>query len=58
MKRKESQEERNCVWNDSGNDGRLSIPLGRRKKDTAETDEERVRYVVTEAYCPNQVERT
>jgi len=34
-------------------DGRLIIPLGQRKKGTKETDEEGVRYVVTEAYCPN-----
>jgi len=34
-------------------DGRLIIPLGQRKKGTKETDEEQVRYVVTEAYCPN-----
>lgn len=54
MRRKESQKERNCVWNDSGNDGRLIIPVGRREKGTTEIDEERVRYVVTEAYCPNQ----
>ena len=34
-------------------DGRLIIPLGQRKKGTKETDEKQVRYVVTEAYCPN-----
>ena len=34
-------------------DGRLIIPLGQRKKGTDEADDERVRYVVTEAYCPN-----
>jgi hypothetical protein len=34
-------------------DGRLIIPLGQRKKGTTKTDEEQVRYVVTEAYCPN-----
>lgn len=34
-------------------DGRLIIPLGQRKRGTTETDEERVRYLVTEAYCPN-----
>ncbi len=33
--------------------GKLIIPLGQRKKGTRETDEEKVRYVVTEAYCPN-----
>jgi hypothetical protein len=33
-------------------DGRLIIPLGRRKKGTKKTDEEQVRYAVTEAYCP------
>jgi len=31
----------------------LIIPLEQRKRGTKETDEERVRYVVTEAYCPN-----
>ncbi|MHC4433567.1 MAG: hypothetical protein ACYS14_14550 [Planctomycetota bacterium] len=34
-------------------DGRLIIPLGQREKGTRETDEAQVRYVVTEAYCPN-----
>ncbi len=34
-------------------DGKLIIPLAERKKGTKETDEEKVRYVVTEAYCPN-----
>lgn len=34
-------------------DGKLIIPLGQRKKGTKEADEEKVRYVVTEAYCPN-----
>ena len=34
-------------------DGRLIIPLGQRKKGTKEADEEKVRYVVAEAYCPN-----
>ncbi|OHB74195.1 MAG: hypothetical protein A2Z25_14685 [Planctomycetes bacterium RBG_16_55_9] len=33
--------------------GRSIIPLGQRKSGTTETDERRVRYVVTEAYCPN-----
>jgi len=33
-------------------DGKLIIPLGQRKKDAKETDG-KVRYVVTEAYCPN-----
>jgi len=33
-------------------DGKLIIPLGQRKKGTKETEEEKVRYVVTEAYCP------
>ena len=36
-----------------GKDGKLIIPLLQRKKGTKETDEERVRYVVTEAYCPD-----
>ena len=34
-------------------DGKLIIPLEQRKKGTKEMDEEKVRYVVTEAYCPN-----
>ena len=34
-------------------DGRLIYPLGKRKKGTKELDEDKVRYVVTEAYCPN-----
>lgn len=34
-------------------DGKLIIPLVQRKKGTKETDEEKIRYVVTEAYCPN-----
>ena len=34
-------------------DGRLIVPLVRRKKGTRETDEKKVRYVVTEAYCPD-----
>jgi hypothetical protein len=34
-------------------DGRLIIPLAQRKAGTKEADEKRVRYVVTEAYCPN-----
>ena len=33
-------------------DGRLIIPLAQRKKNTKEFDEKKVRYVVTEAYCP------
>ena len=34
-------------------DGRLIIPLMKRKKGIRKTDEEKVRYIVTEAYCPN-----
>ena len=34
-------------------DGKLIIPLVQRKKGTRETDEKKVRYVVTEAFCPN-----
>jgi hypothetical protein len=34
-------------------DGRLIIPLHQRKKGTKEKDEEKVRYVASEAYCPN-----
>ncbi len=34
-------------------DGRLIVPLGQRKKGTKKADEQQVRYVVTEAYCPN-----
>ena len=33
-------------------DGKLIIPLGQRKKGTKELDEKKVRYVLTEAYCP------
>ena len=36
-----------------GKDGKLIIPLSQRKKGTEKTEEEKVRYVVTEAYCPN-----
>ena len=34
-------------------DGKLIIPLLQRKKGTKETEEEKIRYMVTEAYCPN-----
>ena len=34
-------------------DGRLIIPLAKRKKGTSPADETGVRYVVTEAYCPS-----
>ena len=34
-------------------DGKLIIPLVERKKGTKEKDEEKVRYVLTKAYCPN-----
>ena len=34
-------------------DGKLIIPLKERKKGTKETEEQDVRYVVTDAYCPN-----
>jgi len=37
----------------SSEDGRLIVPLGQRKKGTKKTDEEKVRYAVTEAYCQN-----
>jgi len=33
-------------------DGRMIIPLGKRKKGTQVAEEEKSRYVVTEAYCP------
>jgi hypothetical protein len=33
--------------------GKMIIPLGQRKKGTKKTEEEKVSYVVTEAYCPN-----
>jgi len=33
-------------------DGRLIIPLSQRQKGTKESAESKVRYVVTEAYCP------
>ena len=36
-----------------GKDGRLIIPLQQRKIGTKESDEEQVRYIVTDAYCPN-----
>ena len=32
-------------------DGRMIVPLNRRKKEKKE-DEEKIRYVITEAYCP------
>ena len=34
-------------------DGKLIIPLVQRKKGTRKTAEEKIRYIVTEAYCPN-----
>jgi hypothetical protein len=36
-----------------GKDGKLIIPLIKRKKGTKKTDEQDTRYAVTEAYCPN-----
>jgi len=36
-----------------GKDGKLIIPLMQRKEVAKQTDEREVRYVVTEAYCPN-----
>ena len=36
-----------------GKDGKMIIPLAQRKKSTKGPDEEKVRYVLTEAYCPN-----
>ena len=33
--------------------GKLIIPLRQQKKNTRETNEEKNRYIVTEAYCPN-----
>jgi len=36
-----------------GKDGRLIVPLAKRAKYTRESDEEKARYLVTEAYCPN-----
>ena len=35
-----------------GKDGKLIIPLTQRKKGTQELDEQKIRYVATEAYCP------
>lgn len=35
-----------------GKDGKLIIPLVQRKNGTQKTAEEKIRYVVTEAYCP------
>lgn len=34
-------------------DGRLIIPIGLRKKNRKSTCEEKFRYIVDEAYCPN-----
>ena len=34
-------------------DGKLIIPLMTREKGIKKTDEEKIRYVVSEAYCPN-----
>ncbi|MCK5001329.1 MAG: hypothetical protein KAS23_17415 [Anaerohalosphaera sp.] len=34
-------------------DGKMIIPLRERKKGTTASDEQDVRYVVTDAYCPN-----
>ena len=36
-----------------GKDGKLIIPLVKRKKGPKQTDEQEVRYALTEAYCPN-----
>jgi len=33
-------------------DGRLIIPLSERQKGTKKSSEEKIRYIVTEAYCP------
>jgi len=33
--------------------GRMIIPIAQRKKGTKKADENRVKYFVTEAYCPN-----
>ncbi|MHC4476288.1 MAG: hypothetical protein ACYTEL_11620 [Planctomycetota bacterium] len=34
-------------------DGKLIIPLGQHKKAAKDADKKEVRYVLTEAYCPN-----
>ena len=34
-------------------DGRLIIPLSKRAKATSKKEEDKVRYVISEAYCPN-----
>lgn len=34
-------------------DGRLIIPLSKREIDKSKNDEDKIRYVVNEAYCPN-----
>jgi len=36
-----------------GKDGKLIVPLYQHKRGTKGTDEQKVRYAVTEAYCPN-----
>jgi hypothetical protein len=35
-----------------GKDGKMIIPLAQRKKDIKESEENKIRYVLTEAYCP------
>jgi hypothetical protein len=36
-----------------GKNGKLIVPLAQRRKNTKGVDERKVRWVVTEAYCPN-----
>ena len=34
-------------------DGRLVMPLSKRKKSPSKAEEDKVRYIISEAYCPN-----
>jgi len=36
-----------------GGDGRLVIPLNKRKQSKSRENESKIRYVISEAYCPN-----
>ena len=36
-----------------GNDGRLIMPISERKKIKSKKEEDKIRYVIKEAYCPN-----
>ena len=39
------------MWKFFNKDGRMIVPFSKRKKGGKE-DDEKVRYVITEAYCP------